>query len=153
MQHLSLAFLATPIAAALVLASAGAAAQPPVQATQAWVRATVAGQTATGLFVDLKAVNPVRLVGGSSPAAQSVEVHEMSMQDGVMRMRAVPALDLPAGQVVSLKPGGLHLMLLGLKQPLKVGEQVRVNLQLQHPDGRTETLPLQAPARAIAATH
>jgi periplasmic copper chaperone A len=135
----------------LTLAAAPALAQ--TTATAPWVRATVAGQKATGLFVELKSPTAARLVGGSSPVADAVEVHEMSMDGGVMRMRALPALDLPAGQAVSLKPGSYHVMLMGLKNPLKAGDTVPVTLTIERTGGKTETLQLQAAARGGNAAH
>ena len=88
----------------------------------AWVRGTVAGQTTSGAFMELKSAGGAVLVGAESPAAGAVEIHEMNMDGNVMRMRAVPRIDLPAGKSVELKPGGYHVMLMQLKQPLKVGE-------------------------------
>jgi copper(I)-binding protein len=136
----------------LALTLAAGAARAQTVATDAWVRATVPGQQATGLFVELKSPTPARLTGGSSPVAASVEVHEMRMDDGVMRMRALPTLDLPAGQAVSLRPGSYHIMLMGLKAPLKAGSSVPVTLTIER-GGKTESLEIQAPARAGGAAH
>lgn len=106
-------------------------AAAPVQISQAWVRATVAGQKATGAFMTLQARENLRLVGVRSPVAGVAEVHEMRMEGDVMRMRALSVLALPAGQTVELKPGAYHIMLLDLKQPLKAGEQVPLELLLE----------------------
>lgn len=141
----------TLIAALLALGACSAGAQ--TVAKQAWVRATVPGQKATGLFVELTSPNAARLVGGSSPVAASVEVHEMRMDGGVMRMRALPALPLPAGQAVALKPGSYHVMLMGLKDTVKAGDTVPVTLTIERDGGQPETLQLQAPARAQAGGH
>lgn len=142
-----------PLPLLLALSLATAAAQAQTAATAPWVRATVAGQQATGLFVELKSPTAARLVGGSSPLAASVEVHEMSMDNGVMRMRALPALALPAGQAVSLKPGGYHVMLMGLKQPVKAGDTVPVTLTIARDGAPPETLTLQATARSHGPAH
>ena len=99
-----------------------------VDISGAWVRGTVPAQTATGAFMNLQAHEATALVGASSPVAKTVEVHEMKMEGDVMRMRALPALDLPAMQPVELKPGGYHIMLMGLKQPLKAGDKVPLTL-------------------------
>jgi len=98
---------------ALLVASLQASAQ--VDVSQAWVRATVAQQKATGAFLQLKAKSDSRLVEARSPVAGVVEIHEMAMDGSVMKMRAVPGLDLPAGKSVELKPGGYHIMLMDLK--------------------------------------
>ncbi len=71
----------------------------------------------TGAFLTLKADAAAKLVSAQSPVAEAVEIHEMSMEGDVMRMRQITALPLPAGQEVTLKPGGYHIMLTGLKQP------------------------------------
>lgn len=138
-----------PLRLCFLLAGAigAAAACAQTVATDAWVRATVPGQKATGLFVELKSPTAARLTGGSSPVAASVEVHEMSMDGGVMRMRALPALALPAGQAVSLKPGSYHVMLMGLKGDVPAGTTVPVNLTIEHDGGKAETLELKAVAR------
>ncbi|BDI06398.1 copper chaperone PCu(A)C [Sphaerotilus microaerophilus] len=138
------------IAATAALALCGAA-QAEVTAKDAWVRATVAQQKATGLFVQLTSSTDARLVAVGSPAAGVVELHEMAMEGNVMKMRAVPGLDLPAGKTVELKPGGYHVMLMDLKQPIKDGDLVEVTLTIEGKDKKRETLTLKAPARPLAA--
>ena len=138
--------------AALSALSAGVAAAQTV-ATDPWVRATVTGQKATGLFVELKSPTAARLTGGSSPVAAVVEVHEMRMDGSVMRMRAIDALPLPAGQGVTLKPGCYHVMLMGLKDSVKPGDTVPVTLKIEREGGKVETLEIQAPARARSGGH
>jgi len=137
------------IAFALALIAASAHAQTTV--TDPWVRGTVAQQKATGLFVQLTSAQGGKLVSGSSPVAGSVEIHEMAMVNDVMKMRQVPALDLPASKTVALKPGGYHLMLMDLKQALPAGSTVPVTLVVEGVDGKRETLTLQAPVRALGA--
>jgi copper(I)-binding protein len=81
-----------------------------------------------------------------------VEIHEMKMEGDLMRMRALEAgLPLPAGQAVQLRPGGYHIMLMGLKQPLNAGDTVPVTLVIEGAKGQRETLELQAVVRAVAA--
>ncbi|MFN9744265.1 MAG: copper chaperone PCu(A)C [Betaproteobacteria bacterium] len=140
-------FPRTLTAALLLLAGA---AQAQVTVTDAWVRGTVAQQTATGLFAQITSAKGGRLVAGSSPAAGVVEIHEMKMEGSTMRMRAIAGLDLPAGQAVSLKPGGHHLMLMDLKQPLKTGETVPVSLVIETAGGQRETVQVQAVVRAMS---
>ena len=133
---------------ATALAAAGAA-HAQVTVKDAWVRATVAQQKATGAFMRLESAQDTKLVGASSPLTATVEVHEMLMQDNVMKMRAVTSLDLPNGQTVSLKPGSYHIMLMGLKKPLNAGETVELTLDVVHEDGKTESIAVSAPARAL----
>jgi copper(I)-binding protein len=137
--------------ATMLAISANAWASGPASVTvkDAWVRATVAQQKATGAFMKLTAKKPVRLVSASSPQAGVVEIHEMAMENDVMKMRAVPALDLPADQMVELKPGGYHVMLMDLKGPVKEGDLVSLSLVVEGPDGRRETLDVKAPVRAL----
>lgn len=147
------------IAAALLLACGALHAQTTVEVGQAWVRATVPGQTGTGAFMNLTARDAARLVGVSSPAAGVAEVHEMKMDGDIMKMRALGVLELPAGQTVQLKPGGYHLMLMDLKQPLARGASVPLTLRFQDAKGVESqvqvTLPVAsaAPAAAHAPAH
>ncbi len=143
--------LVSRIAIAATLLVAGAAhAQVTVQ--DAGVRATVPQQKATGAFMRLTAAQDARLVSASSPVAGVTEVHEMKLVDNVMKMRPLPALDLPAGQAVELKPGGYHIMLLDLKQPVAQGSTVPLTLVFEAKDGQRKTQELQAPVRAVSAT-
>jgi copper(I)-binding protein len=143
------------IAACLLVAALAAGGALPAAAQVAvadpWVRGTVAGQTATGLFMELRSPTATTLVAVASPLAAVVEVHEMKMEGGVMRMGALPRLPLPAGKPVQLQPGGYHVMLMGLKQPLKQGDVVPVTLTFQDARGDRQTVEVRAPVRALGA--
>ncbi|WP_298214800.1 copper chaperone PCu(A)C [Acidovorax sp.] len=148
-QLLRTATLVSTLAAAL--ASAPAWAQTAaVKAEGAWARASVQGQKATGAFMRLTAQDGARLVRVESPAAGVAEVHEMKMEGDVMKMRAVPALELPAGKTVELKPGGYHVMLLDLKAPLAKGSAVPVTLVFQDAKGAESKLELSVPVATAA---
>jgi copper(I)-binding protein len=136
---------------ATVLALAVSTSFAQTQLKDPWVRATVAQQKATGMFVQITSSAGGRLVEARSPVAGVVEIHEMVMDGNVMRMRAVPGLDLPAGQAVELKPGGYHVMLMELKQPLKDGDTVPVTLVVEGRDGKREAIDVQAPVRPLGA--
>lgn len=110
-------------------------AQTPVKVEAAWARATVQGQKATGAFMKLTAPQATRLVSVSTPVAGVAEIHEMKMDGGVMKMRAVPVLDLPANQPVELKPGSYHLMLMDLKAPLMKDSSVALTLVFKDAKG------------------
>ena len=100
-----------------------------------WVRATVPQQMATGAFMQITSVQDARLVEVRSPVAGVVEVHEMTMDKDVMKMRALGnGLELPAGKTVELKPGGYHVMLMDLKQQMKAGDTVSVTLVVEGRD-------------------
>ncbi|MCX7176551.1 MAG: copper chaperone PCu(A)C [Proteobacteria bacterium] len=117
----------------------------------AWVRGTVAGQMATGAFMELKAGEDATLLGASSPVAGVVEVHEMTMDNGVMKMRALPRLSLPVGKAVALRPGSYHIMLMDLKQPLKKGDSVPLTLRVEGKDKKVSTLEVKAEVRDLTA--
>lgn len=129
-----------------------AAAQAQVTVKEPWVRATVAQQKATGAFMQLTAAQDVRLVAGSSPVAGVVEIHEMAMDNQVMKMRQVAGgLALPAGKTVELKPGSYHVMLMDLKGQIKDGDTVPVSLVFEGKDGKKQTVEVKAPARPLNA--
>ena len=99
-----------------------------------WSRPTPAGAMAGGGFLTLTNTGKEqdRLVSGVTPVADRLEIHEMSMTGGVMRMRARPdGLVIPPGQTVKLAPGGFHIMLIGLKKPLALGDHVPARLKFE----------------------
>ncbi len=129
-----------------------AQAQAQVEVSQAWVRATVAQQKATGAFLQLKSKSDARLVEVRSQVAGISEMHEMAMDGSVMKMRAIARLELPAGQIVELKPGGLHLMLMDLKAPIKAGDKVPLTLVFEDKSGKKlPDVEVQAEARPMGA--
>jgi copper(I)-binding protein len=130
-----------------VLMFLAVAAQAQVTVKDAWVRATVAQQKATGAFMQLQSAQDAKLISAQSPVAGLVEVHEMSMDGGVMKMRAVPSLALPAGKAVDLKPGGYHVMLMDLKGQVKDGDTVPVTLVVEGKDGKRQNIEIKASAR------
>jgi copper(I)-binding protein len=134
-----------------LLALAGAA-HAQVTVSEPWVRGTVAGQKATGAFMTLTSATEAKLVSASSPVAGVVEIHQMSMDGGVMRMGAVKGgLALPAGKAVELKPGGYHVMLMDLKQPVNAGETVPLSLVFEGADKKPQTVEVKATVRALGA--
>lgn len=136
---------------ALLLALVASPSLAQVTVADAWVRGTVTGQKATGAFMQLQSASDVALVGVASPVAGIAEIHEMAMDGGMMKMRAVARLPLPAGKPVALKPGGYHLMLMDLKSPLKEGEAVEVTLNFEDKDGRKSSQQVKVPVRALTA--
>ena len=136
---------------AIALMASAQIAHAQVAVSDAWVRATVPGQQATGMFANLTATQDSKLVGGSSPVAGAVEVHEMKMEGDVMKMRAIASLPLPAGQAVSLKPGSYHIMLMGLKKPLPDGSSVPVKLVVEDAQKNQTSIDVKVPVRKAAA--
>ncbi len=126
--------------------AAGSAADQ-VDVSGAYVRAVPPGQPNSAAFMLLSNTGSVdhAVVAASSPAAKVVELHTHTMENGVMRMRKIPRMDIAAGGKTALKPGGLHIMLIGLTQPLHEGAKVALTLKFE--DGSSKQI--EAPVRAI----
>ncbi|MCR0982649.1 copper chaperone PCu(A)C [Roseomonas populi] len=141
------------IAAALALAPALVAAQQPppggVAVEQPWMRAAIQGGTG-GAFLTLRNTGsqPDRLVSASSPAARAVELHTTVRDGDVMRMQPVQAIEVPAGGSVTLRPGGLHVMLVGLAQAAQPGSSVPLTLTFE----RAGAVPVQLAVQAAGAS-
>lgn len=121
----------------------------PVEVKDAWMRGTVPAQKATGAFMELTGKSTARLVAAESPVAGKTEIHNMKMENGVMRMFPVEGIDLPAGKPVRLAPGGHHIMLFDLKRTLKAGERVPLKLTFEQADKKLETVELSVEVRTI----
>ncbi|SBT06298.1 conserved exported hypothetical protein [Candidatus Accumulibacter aalborgensis] len=144
----------TPLALAAIVAGVWttAALAADVEVKDAWVRGTVAGQQATGAFMEISSKSGATIVGAASSAAALTEMHEMRMAGDVMQMRPIPRLEIPAGKPVRLGPGGYHLMLIDLKQPLKKGDSVPLTLQVEGADKKIEAITVKADVRDLTAT-
>jgi periplasmic copper chaperone A len=125
-------------------------AHAEVTISKPWVRATVPGQKVAAAYMEIRSSENATLVGAASPAAKTAEVHEMSMDNGVMKMREIPRLELPAGKTVALKPGGYHVMLTDIVKPLKAGDSVPITLTVETADKRRSTIEIKAEVRDAA---
>lgn len=122
-----------------------------LEVKDAWVRATVQGQKATGAFMTLTAKSSGTLVSVSSPVAGVAEVHEMKLDGQVMKMRALSGgLDLPAGKPVTLGPGNYHIMLMDLKLPLKTNTTIPMTLSFRDAKGVESKIELKVPVSQYA---
>ena len=129
--------------------------------TQAWSRATPGGAKIAGGFLTIenKGAAPDRLTAVSGDVAGKVEIHEMAMNNGVMTMRPLDkGLSIEPGKTVKLAPGGLHLMLMDLKSPLKQGDKVPLTLEFEKAGKVALSLDVQgvgaqAPAGGAASGH
>lgn len=119
-----------------------------VRVDNAWVRATAPGQKVAGAFMDLTADTDLAVVGAASPAARVVELHTMAIEDGVMVMRPVKEIALPKGRTVSLKPGGLHVMLIDLGGQIQPGARTPLTLSVRGNDGKEQKVAVELEARA-----
>jgi periplasmic copper chaperone A len=137
------------IAAALCAAACTLAAAE-VTVRDAWVRGTVPAQTTTGAFMTLTSTTEAKLVAVASPVAKTAEVHESMMHGNTAHMHEIEALALPAGKPVTLKPGGYHVMLMGVSRPLKPGDTVPLTLTIEE-KGKRSTLQVNATVRPIGS--
>lgn len=123
-------------------------AHAEVKLTDAWVRASNPGQSVGAAYVTLSSADDVTLVYAETERAGTVEMHSMTMQNGIMKMRSMEELPVPAGKPVKLAPGGLHLMLFELATPFKLGEQVKFRLCFKDKQGKIAeqfvTMPVKA---------
>ncbi|NTV94391.1 MAG: copper chaperone PCu(A)C [Thiobacillus sp.] len=118
-----------------------------VKVDNAWVRATAPGQKVAGAFMDLTADADMAVVAAASPAAKVVQLHTMSMDNGVMVMREIKEVTLAKGKTVSLKPGGMHVMLIDLTGQIKAGSKTPVTLTVRGADGKTQKVAVELEAR------
>ncbi|MDE2361281.1 MAG: copper chaperone PCu(A)C [Hyphomicrobiales bacterium] len=141
-------FSALAMAAALSLVSAAAFAAD-ITVDHPWSRATPAGAQVGAGYVTIKNTGgaPDKLLSVASDVAGKTEIHEMSMDNGVMKMRPVAGVEIPAGKSVELKPGGYHIMFQQLKQPLKVGETIKGSLTFE----RAGQVPVEFKVEAMGA--
>lgn len=131
----------------LGLTLAAPALADSVKVEHAWVRATAPGQQVAGGFMNLTADADMALIGGDSPISNSLELHFMRMENGVMEMRQMKEITLPKGKAVSLEPGGLHVMFIGLKGQVREGQKVPMTLIVRGADGKEQKLAVEAVAR------
>lgn len=128
---------------------AGTAHAMEIVVADAWTRASAPGQTVAGVYFIVQSDVDAALVGAETTAADVSELHFMSMEDGVMRMRAVPRVALPAGTKVRFKPGGYHVMLFDLQQPLEPGDEITVFLVIEGGAGRTSRIKVPVHVRNL----
>jgi copper(I)-binding protein len=148
-----LAVLAAAVAAVLHGREAAAAdfSIGSIQIGNPWTRATPKGADIAGAYMTLsnKGTAPDRLIGGSSPVAGRFELHHMTVEDGVMKMRPVDGgLEVKPGATVELKPGSFHIMLMGLKQPLEKGQKVKGTLVFE----KAGTVEIEYAVEALGAS-
>ena len=142
---MSFKFLA--LAASLV-ASAALAQTNQLEVSNAWARATPGKAENGAAYLTIQSPTPDRLLTVSSPVAKKAELHTMSMEGMVMKMRPLADLDIHAGQPVTLKPGGQHVMLLGLDAPLREGQSFPLTLTFEKAGTRTVTVSIEKPGAA-----
>ncbi|MGV8933896.1 MAG: copper chaperone PCu(A)C [Gallionellaceae bacterium] len=136
-------------AASILLLCAAQAYAGDVTVSDVWSRASAPGQSNGSVGLVITSTKDARLIAVSSPAAESAEIHTMSMDNGVMKMRELEFLSLPANQAVKLGPGGNHLMLFGLKKPLQAGKEIPLTLTIQFADKHSEKISIKSKIKAL----
>lgn len=146
---MSLSKSAAALSALLLLSCSRHHGPPAISVSGAWARATVAGQSAGAVYFTLRngGDGDDTLLAVATPVGQA-SVHSTTMTGGVMRMRPVDSLAIPAHSTVALKPGGYHVMIMGLKQPLRAGSNFPLSLSFDRSGNRTVTVTVR-PATTI----
>lgn len=116
-----------------------------INITDNWVRATAEGQDVGAAYMTITSASDTSLVKVESSASDSIEIHSMSMENGIMKMRMLEQLDLKAKTPNKLAPGGFHLMLFDLKNPLKAGETVSFSLHFKNEAGKETLVTISSP--------
>ena len=132
-------------AATLLIAGSAAAQTGQIDVQNAWARATPGKAENGAAYLTIVSPEANRLTGVSTPEANKAELHSMTMEGGVMKMRPLSEIDLPAGKPVTLKPGGMHIMLLGLKQSLKKGDTFPLTLSFEKGGAKEVAVAVEAP--------
>ena len=129
--------------ACLLIASGAMGQTGQLEIKTPWARATPGHAENGAAYLTIVSPTADRLTAVSSPVAKKVELHTMSMQGGVMKMRPLAAIDIPAGQPVTLSPGGMHMMLEGLTQPLREGQSFPLTLSFDHAGPQQVTVAIE----------
>jgi copper(I)-binding protein len=137
------------VAAALMIAGTAAAQTVAVEVTDTWARATPGKAENGAAYLTLESPAADRLTGVSTPVAKKAELHTMTTEGGVMKMRPLAGVDLPAGQKVTLKPGAAHIMLLGLKEPLRPGQSFPLTLNFEKAGASEVTVTVEKAGAGI----
>lgn len=143
------ALLAALFALCALLAAGVAYGDQSVTISDAWVRATAPGQTVAGAFLEITSPTRASIIGVESEAAKSAEIHLSGMENGVMKMREIKKIDVPAGKTLRFAPGGYHIMLIDVKHALAPGEKVPLSLKLERADKSLVEVTINATVRAI----
>jgi copper(I)-binding protein len=143
--------LAAVLAFAVSSASAHEYKAGSIEIKHPWARATPKGATVAGGYMKLinTGTTPDRLIGGTNANAEKFEMHQMTMDNGVMKMRPLPnGIEIKPGETVELKPGSYHLMFVGVKQPFEKGKRVKGTLKFE----KAGTVDVEYAVEAIGGT-
>jgi len=142
---LKLLVIAGCLLVSLLIPGAAAAQTGQVEIKDAWARATPGKAENGAAYLTIETPAPDKLVAVSSPAAKKTTLHTMTMDGGVMKMRPLDGLDVPANQPVTLKPGSIHIMLQGLNEPLQAGKSFPLTLTFEKAGERKVEVAVEKP--------
>jgi periplasmic copper chaperone A len=137
-----------PVLIMISMAGFAVSAHAELKVSNAWVKPTLAGQPVAGAYMTLTSDKAVQVIDVLTPVAGKAEIHSMSMDGNIMRMKRLDHLALKPGQPVELKPGGLHIMLMELHHQIKAGEVIPIRLVTQDGSGNKATISINAIATA-----
>lgn len=142
-----------PLLSAMFIASiliSACSKQDSIEIKNQWVRASNDGQDVSAAYMTIVSNEDTSLIAIDSDVADVIEIHSMSMENGVMKMRMLDTLDLIAGKPTELSPGGFHLMLFDLKKPLTAGKEAHFTLHFKNKAGQEKTISITSPIKAEA---
>ena len=142
-----------PLLSAVFIASiliSACSKQDSIEIKNQWVRASNDGQDVSAAYMTIVSNEDTSLITIDSDVADVIEIHSMSMENGVMKMRMLDTLDLIAGKPTELSPGGFHLMLFDLKKPLTAGKEAHFTLHFKNKAGQEKTISVTSPIKAEA---
>lgn len=142
-----------PLLSAMFIASiliSACSKQDSIEIKNQWVRASNDGQDVSAAYMTIVSNEDTSLIKIDSDVADVIEIHSMSMENGVMKMRMLDTLDLIAGKPTELSPGGFHLMLFDLKKPLAAGKEAHFTLHFKNKAGQEKTISVTSPIKAEA---
>lgn len=142
-----------PLLSAMFIASiliSACSKQDSIEIKNQWVRASNDGQDVSAAYMTIVSNEDTSLITIDSDVADVIEIHSMSMENGVMKMRMLDTLDLVAGKPTELSPGGFHLMLFDLKKPLAAGKEAHFTLHFKNKAGQEKTISVTSPIKAEA---
>ena len=142
-----------PLLSAMFIASiliSACSKQDSIEIKNQWVRASNDGQDVSAAYMTIVSNEDTSLIKIDSDVADVIEIHSMSMENGVMKMRMLDTLDLIAGKPTELSPGGFHLMLFDLKKPLAAGKEAHFTLHFKNKAGQEKTISVTSAIKAEA---
>lgn len=142
-----------PLLSAMFIASiliSACSKQDSIEIKNQWARASNDGQDVSAAYMTIVSNEDTSLIAIDSDVADVIEIHSMSMENGVMKMRMLDTLDLIAGKPTELSPGGFHLMLFDLKKPLTAGKEAHFTLHFKNKAGQEKTISVTSPIKAEA---